>query len=296
MSVPRWANVLYWASRTANVLDRCQQIVRDEIFFAYLPPSAWPELTIRAYAGQDWYAKGGSAFETGQLWWEAALFANPLVPKTGRVLLAAAGGGRELRWLLQHGYEVFAFDPVESLVKSARAVAAEVPGSSIEIAQGTFGDLVEAAEQGTGALSSIGGNFDVALLGWGSFSHLTDLAEAERLLRAIRRFAPRAPLLMSFWLRNDEERHFGNARYVRRGLRSMFGLVGGRSVPPGVIFRLAEGFARAFSREELRNVAHAAGYEVAELSAQDYPHALLVPKGTETSMKSSAPLPDSSTS
>src|SRR5882724_468985 len=115
MNPPTWSRLLYRFSRALSALDVGQQIVRDELLFAFLPPSQRNSLTFDAYALSRPYVAGGEYFLEGLWAWETALLEDHRVPRSGRVLLGAAGGGRELRALLERGYEVYAFEPVAPL-------------------------------------------------------------------------------------------------------------------------------------------------------------------------------------
>ncbi len=275
MNAPLWSRLLYRASRALTALDVGQQIVRDELLFAFLEPRARSGLTFDAYTRSRGYVDGGEHFVQGLFAWELALLNDDRVPHSGRVLLGAAGGGRELHGLIQRGYEVFAFEPVAPLLKSARAVAG---GSNAVLVQASYQDLVSRALGKPGALDSLNGHIDLCLLGWGSISHLTEPNAALETFRALRAIAPEAPVIVSFiLLRTGTPDVKGGARKLRRGLRRILEAAGKPRVQTGLRFVTSCGFFYEFSRSELTEICALAGYEVARFSELPHPHALLLP-------------------
>jgi hypothetical protein len=276
MTAPLWSRVLFRFSRALCVLDVSQQIVRDELLFAFLEPAQRGALTLDAYSKNSKYLPGGEVFSAGLFSWESALLDHSSVPRSGAVLLAAAGGGRELQALLQRGYEVYAFEPVAPLLESARAIA---QGAKATVMKATYRDLVEHVRGCSGPLDGLRGPFDLCVLGWGSLSHLTEPDEVVAVLRALRTLAPRAPVMTSFFVRRAGPTPTGGgARKLRRFLRRALGATGGHSVAPGLQFLNSAGFMYAFTRDELLGLCDRAGYAVAHFNDSDYAHALLVPK------------------
>ncbi|MES1185313.1 MAG: class I SAM-dependent methyltransferase [Myxococcales bacterium] len=277
MNAPIWSRLLYGFSRALSALDIGQQIVRDELLFAFLPPSQRSGLTFDAYSRSRSYVVGGAYFLHGLWAWEAALLGDPRVPRSGRVLLPAAGGGRELQVLLERGYEVFAFEPVYPLFESARSVGVAA-GSRATVVQANYRDLVAKADGKPGPLDGLGGHFDLCLLGWGSLSHLTEPGAALEALRAVRALAPDAPVIVSFLLRIKGTPDVkGGARKLRHGLRRVFKAIGAPEVPVGLRFGTSHGFCYEYSASEFIELSERAGYQVAVVSEHVYPHALLLP-------------------
>ncbi|HTA93224.1 MAG TPA: hypothetical protein VK745_26780 [Polyangiaceae bacterium] len=263
-------------SRGLNVADTAQQVLRDELLFAFLEPSQRTLLTFDAYSRSSNYVPGGTYFSHGLFPWEGMLLDDSRIPRAGRVLLAAAGGGRELQVLLERGYEVFAFEPVSKPLRSAREIAR---ASSARVVQATYQDLVARARGEHGALDDCQGPFDFCLLGWASLSHLTEPGAVLDVLRALRTLAPAAPVMTSFFTRSaGPPPTGGGARKLRRALRRALQALGGRSVDPGLQFLTGAGFLYSFSRDELFRLSGEAGYEVGFFSELDCPHALLLPK------------------
>ena len=256
-------------------MDIGQQIVRDELLFAFVQPGQRDTLTFDAYARTRDYVEGGEAFSEGLFGWEMALLEDPHLPRSGRVLLGAAGGGRELRALIERGFEVFAFEPVTPLLYSAQKVAR---GKNAVVLRATYRDLVAKALGKAGPLDDLAGSFDLCILGWGSLSHLTEPSDVVETFRALRTLSPSAPVIASFLLRSTVTPNTkGGARTLRRSLRRALEATGARPVPPGLNYDTASGFFYTFSREELRELCAQAVYGDVRFVGHPFAHMLLVP-------------------
>lgn len=272
--IPRWIGAVEAVDRGAWYAYRATEILRDELLRAFVDERLRADVTARAYARQSGYLPGGERFEEGLFAWEARALSSPPFPQRGRVLLAAAGGGRELRALLDRGHGVTAFEPSDFLRAGAEAVAR---GRDARVLAGAYADL-PAAVDGRGPLASLRDErFDAVILGWGSLTHLTSPREHRRTLEAARALAPRAPLLLSFFLRKPHER--GRSVALRRALRRALGALGGRDVPDGVGYEQGGGFVYWFTALELHSLAMESGYRVEALELASFPHAILVPHG-----------------
>jgi hypothetical protein len=276
VTLPRWVRALQTIDRAAYYGYRLHEIVRDELLFGFLDPRVWPEVTDTAYAALDTYLPGGSRFESGLFGWEEQALEHPAFPKRGRLLLGAAGGGRELRELSARGYEVVAFEPNERLLAGARAVG-DSCGAIVH--QASYADLVR-SQSGEGPLASLrrAPPFDAIVLGWGSITHLLDPAEQDALFATLRKSWPRAPVLASFYTRVDPTPPSRSAT-LRRRLRDGLRHVGGRARPGDQLtYVYAGGFAYCFSEIEIEGLAARAGYDVAAFAVEPFGHALLVPR------------------
>lgn len=264
------------ADRGASTIARALSALRDELLLAWVRPARRPHITEALYAIQEAYAPGGRTYELGLYEWEAAALAHPAVPRQGRVLVGGAGGGREIAALRERGYEIVGFDPCEPLVQSARARFDADAG--VVVLRASYDDLLHHDGEGAHALEQTlaGRAIDLVVLGWGSFSYVPSETDARALLRAIRRLAPSAPVLLSFLRPAAGASEVAGARARLRRLLARLGAPGRPA--PGDAFTPWAGFYRAITMEEVRTLAVAAGYEVAILRADWYAHALLVPR------------------
>ncbi|MBL8678861.1 MAG: hypothetical protein JNK05_06830 [Myxococcales bacterium] len=279
MPVPLWVRALQRADRVAWYAYHGYEVLREELLFAYLPSSERAAVIQHAYEAQDAYLPGGATFERGLFSWEKSLLAREEVPKSGRVLLAAAGGGRELEALGERGYEVCAFEPNPVLRRGAEEVASRF---GARVYDGLFSDLSTAVRD-EGPLASLRAQSPYALvvLGWGSITHVLEDEERIALLESVRALAPTAPVIVSFFLRpeRNEGAPIAKTERLRKALRGAFARMGGRNhgVPEGLAYEAGGGFVYAFTESEVQSMAHRAGYAVRYFCEAPFPHALFVP-------------------
>lgn len=263
-----------------NLIQRVVATVHEETILSVIPPRHRNAITIDIYNQHPLYDRG-HAFGPGGMYdrilpWEQPLFSEPPFPRCGRILLGAAGAGRELNWLCQRGYVVSAFEP-SALVHSAREVASAYTGVQVE--QGAYSDLVAAIDSTGGPLSRLvsGGPFDGIVLGWGSLSHVWDANERVALFRALRTHSPKAPVAFSFLCASDDADRRA-ARWLCESVRSAYRIVGAPGKPSDSLrFSANHGFGAHLTRDEIDDLSRVAGYSMAKFETVPYPHALFVP-------------------
>lgn len=275
--VPFWVKALLAVDRATTRLNSLRDGVRDELLLGWIRHEDRAGLTAALYAEQSTYLPGGHRFKSGLFPWERQAFDSPLFPRSGRVLVGAAGAGRELVALEERGFSVVAFDPCAPFADAARSVADPARSTVIHAA---YADLVDAAEGRGGPLAQAvtGPPFDAVVLGWGSLSHVLPSSERAALLRAVHTLAPNAPVLTSFAVKGDSAAPPESKGRVRDTLRRVFGALRAPGVSEaGDHFFLNGGFFSYLDNEEIVRLAWAAGYEVAHYEDTSYAHAILVP-------------------
>ena len=277
--VPLWVKALLAIDRVTIRLDSLRDGVRDELLLAWIRQEDRAGLTAAVYAEQPTYLPGGHRFQSGLFPWERRAFDLPIFPRGGRVLVGAAGAGRELVALQERGFSVVAFDPCAPFADAARSVADPARSTVIHAA---YADLVDAAEGRGGPLAEAiaGPPFDAVVLGWGSLSHVLPSSARASLLRAVHTLAPGAPVLTSFAIEVDSSAPPDSKGRVRDALRRVFSALHAPGVSEtGDHFFLNGGFFAYLGHDEIVRLAWAAGYEVAHYEDSSYPHAILVPLG-----------------
>lgn len=269
--LPLWARALLSLDRYALRAFRAYETLRDEVLLGRLDPAFHASLTAEAYAAERAaYLPGGARFEAGLFDWEATVLERLVLPGRARILLGAAGGGRELAVLLSMGHDVIAFEPNESLLAGANAVSAK--GGGPAVIRASLEDLIDAAK-GSGPLANIRGPFDLVVLGWVSLSHVTESRTHAALLQAIHRLCPGAPVLASFLVRsaeagNESRAPVPGAVLLARRLRTF---------PPALAYLPRAGVVYRFSRDEIHRLASEAGYTVSMLDTTRDGYALFEP-------------------
>lgn len=264
-------------------IDRIARSVHEETVVSWVSPSLREPITTAIYDSHPSYLAGGLVADGGlfdRLFpWEEALLAASAVNPPGRVLLGAAGAGRELKWLCRNGFEVTAFEPSD-LVDRAAAVAAMYP--TARVIRAFYRDVIDAIESARGPLAEVLSDrpFDMILLGWGSLSYLWNSDERLQMLRLLRTHSPRAPILASFRCRDDDDA----GDVLRRRLRRFYRALGAPGHPqPGLRFFSIHGFAYHYLRTEIESMALDAGYTTAMFNMIPYPHILFVPRRDRSS-------------
>lgn len=234
-----------------------------------LTPGEKSDLTVRLY-GHGKFAYGATLAP-----WEREWFEHVLPTAPARVLLGAAGDGREAQWLLEAGYTVDAFEPS---AKHARELSRSLSGRA-ETERASYEELIAAAGGAQNALRPWTlRRYDAVILGWGSFTHVIDPGDHARLLSVCDMLAPEGPILASFWL------HVEGGAPMRSRARALGATMGKRlgrirgtdeRVPDGELFRTHCGFIYEFTRSEIEAHAAAIGRSV-EWGEYGYPHVTLV--------------------
>jgi hypothetical protein len=206
---------------------------------------------------QIYYAEQGSEWrharwtELGLKDWERDVVARYF---SGRatVLLGCAGGGREAFALARQGFRVSAFDCSPTLVAAAREYAST---SGLPV------DFVFAAPDHVPDL----GTHDGAIVGWGGYMHVIG---RERRIAFLKRFRAHlgagAPLLVSFYVRDERNRALAATAAIGSAVRRARGK---RPVEVGDELR-PRFFRRTFTRADIEREFTAAGFALAEFSAE----------------------------
>ena len=278
--LPILVRIALASERVRCTVEHLQRLLSEEVLWAWTSPPQRELVNRTVYSGKDNYLPGGWIFEVGLFDWEQAAFATPPFPTGGRILLGGAGAGRELVQLCRRGFDVVAFEPSERLYECARQIVS--PYSKSTVVRASYGDLVTAAERGTGPLAAhvLGDSFDAVLFGLASFNYVCPEADRQALLRATRAIAPKSPLLLSFLSRRPDE-ETGTLDRLRQPLRRLFELLkapGARC--PGDRIMLENGFIHYLTLDEIRTAADHSGYRIAYCIQGNtpQPHALLMPQ------------------
>jgi hypothetical protein len=236
---------------------------QDEMLWAWFGPErreAINQTLSQTFWGKTTaYVPGGDIFEMGLFDWELRAIAEPPFPRSGRILLGGAGGGRELVELCRRGFDVVAFEPSGRLCESARQVIASFPRA--DVVQASYRDLVNAANEHAGPLAPhvLNTSFDAIFFGWASFNFaLADLNACE-LLSAARLISPQAPILLSVGMSLAETGRLGRLRRVLRRINKLLGAPSARR--PGDYWCVG-GFGHLLSEDEFISAVRDSGYRL----------------------------------
>ncbi|HLG20985.1 MAG TPA: class I SAM-dependent methyltransferase [Bdellovibrionota bacterium] len=259
---PRFIRAYAFFDRCLFHFIRLWSLVRDEILWAWTVPEQREQITFQSYEVHSTFLSGGETFEGGLFPWERLAITSPPFPQKGHILVGGCGGGREVAELRKLGYEVTAFEPSPSFAEGSRRLAASL--SRVRFAQASYRDLLAAFSGAENLLTPLIRNatFDGMILGWGSFSHVTDITQRRNLLCALRKLYPTAPLLVGFTSIPDIPAGFIDR--MRPPMRRILTTFGAPSrAADGDVFTHGSGFTHCFTPKEFRQLASDAGYQIA---------------------------------
>jgi hypothetical protein len=195
------------------------------------------------------------AYNASGLWlWEREALRR-FFPAAGRILVGAAGSGREMIALHAAGYTVQGFECAHSLVESGQAnhlARGGCPGGLIWTPPGTVPPMPH--------------RFDGAIMGWSGYMYIPHRAQRVKLLREFRDLlVDGGPLLVSFETRELCERRM---RWSARGANWIRKTRGAEPVAVGD--RLDLGFKHWFNREDIVDEMAAAGLVLEWYSVDGY--------------------------
>jgi hypothetical protein len=177
--------------------------------------------------------------------WEVRWFEQQLPPPPARVLVGAAGGGRECVALVDRGYEVDGFDPSPAAVAHAER---RLAGRG-RVAVGSYADL------GGPRLSWLRSRYDAVLLGWGSLSHVIGEPARRGLFVAVDELAGEGPVLSSFYLADADSSSPGRVARLGQRLGEWVGQRRGASAGEPVSLTYWGGFVHELAVEEIQALA-----------------------------------------
>lgn len=188
-------------------------------------------------------------------WEEAAVDAH--FPVEGRIVVTAAGGGREVLALLGRGFDAVGFEAHPGLAEAGRLLLAEEghPGRLKLVERDRFPEA---------------GTADGVVVGWGSYHSIAGRDRRIAFLRGARAaLRTGAPLLVSFFTWEDHRRELRLTAAAARVVRAAR-----RAEPAELGDTLNPNFLHLFTRAEIEAELAAAGFDMAHFADQPYGHAV----------------------
>lgn len=129
--------------------------------------------------------------------WEQKWFSRRLPKPPSRLLVGAAGCGREAKALEGLGYSIVALEPTSRAAQHCKRTLARTS----TVVQGSYEDLVAAAFGRSDPRFPLTSQdrFDAVILGWGSLGHVLRAEDRLRLLSACDALCPTGPILFSLF-------------------------------------------------------------------------------------------------
>lgn len=198
--------------------------------------------------------------QSGLFPWERQTI-DRFFPPGSQILVAACGGGRELIALHGLGFQADGFDCTPRLVETSQRLMQQL-GISSNVMLCRPNDVPREL-----------GLYDSLIIGWAAFTHIPGSARRIAFLQKLRAAVPpQAPILVSFWVRDETSPDKNGALRIANWFRS---LRGRRAEPlePGdhVTDR---GYHHCFIRAEIEAELKAGGFRMCHYSHTDRPHAV----------------------
>jgi hypothetical protein len=248
-------------SRFDRAVGKSMNAVRTTaggIFSTALTMPEMDAVTVDLYKGQT--AQYGHL--AGLHDWERDWYAAELPAAPARILVGAAGAGREVAGLLEQGYTVDAFEPTPTMASTC----AQVPAVGVVVTAGFDEFCAAVLDDRTTAATPLAANrYDAVVIGWGGLHHVVADQARDRLLRACCRLAPDGPVLASFHTKGAWLRAEAASRGRRLGARLGRRIARARGIgepPDGVHFTWRIGFERPLDRDAVERLAQAIGRDV----------------------------------
>ena len=218
----------------------------EELVARLIPDSDWESLNTATYnLGRPFTSK---TFNRSLMFWEKDAFDRYFPAAPARVLVTAAGGGREVNELLARGYTVCAFEPALGL----SLLCEEIARHDSEFTFTRLGYDQFTAETGV----PFEGLFDAVVVGWGSFGHLPNQHMMTQLLSKLRKMCPAGPILLS-WLPALELGRF------RKWFSHLLGVLGATT---SSLYSSRDGLFYLLNQEIVTQMAHAQGDKFVQLT------------------------------
>jgi hypothetical protein len=255
------------------------QAARQEIVLALATDDVLTRYNDLAYTATEAYHPGAAQYRGSLFDWEEAALSRFFPRPPASVLVGAAGGGREAFALSRQGYSIVAFEP--SMLVQQMATACPGIGykghrngdeqrGTVEVCRARYCDMPVLRRLDATLLDlRERPPFQAGIIGWGSFSHLTNDSHRVAVLESFAG-AVHGPILLSFFGRILTP---GPPRSAT-GLRRLLNPTGARR--PGYMFSVDVGVYRQLTGDDVRRLADAAGVDVLFLDTKaEWPHAIV---------------------
>ena len=265
---------LILATRAIDKAYRLFDKIRSECVLAVASGAVIERFNDLSYGKTNSYDPASSAFRKYLFPWEERVIEKFFPPPPARILVGGAGGGREVFALASRGYEVVAFEPSRALVESMSNLLSE--GMAVKVFCASYDDLPQLSPARPGGSMTNLENmstFDAAIVGWGSFSHLTSRESRVRTLKVFAK-ATKGPIVVSFLSFRPSGKDIPPTSKLRRFLPGSFNREAGNA------FSVYIGFYHEMHEAEIIDIAQQSGLKIVHLNTDgrdtNWPHAVLI--------------------
>jgi len=187
------ASVYLWSQRIFRAINGGSQALFEGLWMGLLPESVCDVISEKSYGDGKEYTNP-THLDQGFFFWEKLLIVKHFPPGS-RVLVAAAGGGRELIALVRNGFEAAGFECSHAMVEAGQRALAE---------RGMAATLVWAPPSIAPAL---GCEFGGLIVGWNGYGYISPRARRIEFLKNLKQqLRPGLPVLVSAAIRTPAAR------------------------------------------------------------------------------------------
>ncbi len=182
------AALYLWSDRFFRVLHGGSQVLFEGLWMGLLPESVYDAISEKSYGDGARYTNAPYLDRGFQFWEDLAV--RTYFPPGGRVLVGAAGGGRELIALERAGFQAAGFECSHAMVEAGKRALAE---------RGMAATLDWAPPC---VAPQMGGRFDALIVGWNGYGFILPRARRMAFLKDLRaQLRPGSPALVSAAIR-----------------------------------------------------------------------------------------------
>lgn len=237
------ASLYFFLERLVLLIHNAVAALIQGLALGLMSSEQLERLTEHRYLQQAAHYSRESHLDSGLFVWEREAIGR-YFPAKGRILVAAAGAGREMIALANSGFTVDGFDCCAPLVESGQCALRK---------HHVDAKLVYAPPS---TVPACGSRYDAVLVGFSGYMYIAGRARRIRFLRGLREFLdPGAPVMVSFVEGLSGKRRVWTARIgsAIRGLR--------RAEPVEEGDCLKAGFQHHFDRQQIFSEMSEAGME-----------------------------------
>ena len=187
------ASLYLFSNRLFRVLHGGSQVLCEGFWMGLLPESVYDAISEKSYGDGNEYTNA-PYLDQGFHFWED-LVVRTYFPADSRVLVAAAGGGRELIALVRSGFRAAGFECSHAMVEAGQhALAERGIAAALDWAPPCVALRME-------------GQFDALIVGWNGYCYISPRVRRLTFLKDLRsQLRPGSPVLVSTAIRPPQAR------------------------------------------------------------------------------------------
>lgn len=190
------ASFYLWSNHAFRVVHGGAQALFEGFWMGLLPESVYDVISEKSYGAGTLYTNK-DYLDSGFHFWEELAVRTWFAPGS-RVLVASAGGGREIIALVRAGYRAAGFECSRAMVETGQRALA---GRGVD-AELNWAPPCVAPPMGSGLDA-----FDALIVGWNGYCYISPRARRIEFLKNLRtQLKPGAPVLISMAMRSPGTR------------------------------------------------------------------------------------------